>query len=64
MSILLDKRSRHTEREGVKYINYRPSERVSENILIIQKAFLIISSVSRQLGGIFGSHLLPKTTAD
>lgn len=50
MSILLDKRSRRTERETVKYINCRLSERVSGNILHFQKTFFIIpKSHVRQL---------------
>lgn len=64
MSILLDKRSRRTERETVKYINCRLSERVSGNILHFQKTFFIIpKSHVRQLWQIFGWLFLLETTA-
>lgn len=51
MSILLDKRSRHTEREWVKYINYRVSERVSGNTDFSENLLYNLKSVCKAFRG-------------
>lgn len=64
MSILLLKQSRCTERETVKCINYRHSERASEKTWSFQKTFFIIPKQhASQIWQVSGWLFLPETTA-
>lgn len=64
MSILLVKQSRCTERETVKCINYRHSERASEKTWSFQKTFFIIPKQhASQIWQVSGWLFLPETTA-